>query len=498
MTSSLPTSDDAPDLLARIRAGDTAAEREVFEQYVNRLIALAQSRLSSHLAARLDPEDVVLSAYRSFFMAVREGRFDAENVADLWRLLAEVTLHKLFRQVQHHQAHKRAVGRDQRLSEWALAFMARQPSPEEEAIAADEFQAVLRHLPTQAQQALELRLQGFEHAEIAERLKCSERTIGRWIGEARRLIVKNAGPEFVPSAARSVRPAAVGRSEPSTPSPAEHIDTQYRWSEFVLVEQIGQGATGRVYRATHKPTGETVAIKFLRKSLIDHRPLVTHFVREADIVRQMSHPGIVAIHGVGRAARRGLFLVMEHVAGHDLEFLSRSADVPPRVAASWVAEAARTIQVAHERGIIHCDLKPGNLLRDERGHIRITDFGFAAPDAGVAVSKWMGTPAFMAPEQIEPSWGTISPRTDVWGLGGVLLFLLTRDPPNRGSTRAEVLTQASSKSAVPIPQHVLGGSNAALSTIITRCLVKDPGQRFASALELATALENYLAECRRT
>src|SRR5688572_24658080 len=179
------------DLLRLLQAGDEAAPEAVFERYAERLTRLARSRLAVKLASRVDPEDIVMSAYRSFFLGAREGRFHLDRGGDLWRLLVEVTLHKLFRQAEHHQAQRRSVAREQPIDDPANASQIagnREPTPDEAAAAADELEALLSQLSERGRRALELRLQGYEHEEIAERLGCSERTVRRALSEARRIM----------------------------------------------------------------------------------------------------------------------------------------------------------------------------------------------------------------------------------------------------------------------------------------------------------------------
>ena len=132
------------DLLRLFHSGNEAAATEFFERYAERLTQLARSRLAARLAARLDAEDVVMSAYRSFFVAAREGKFQLQRGGDLWRLLVEITLHKLCRSAHHHQALKRAVERDEPLThESAMnAVIAREPTPDEAAAAAEELEAL--------------------------------------------------------------------------------------------------------------------------------------------------------------------------------------------------------------------------------------------------------------------------------------------------------------------------------------------------------------------
>ena len=180
-----------------------------------------------------------------------------------------------------------------------------------------------------------------------------------------------------------------------------------------------------MYRAVRRSTGERFAVKFLRKAIAREPAVIARFLREAETVAALAHPGIVAIRGLGQTPGRGHFLVMELVAGEDLQQVLARGMPTPEQAAGWIAAAARIVQFAHERGVIHCDLKPSNLLLDDHDQIRITDFGLAVRLATEAPAALLaGTPAFMAPEQVDPCWGAISPRTDVWGLGAVLYALV--------------------------------------------------------------------------
>ena len=195
---------DSADLLALLQSGDEDAARAIFEQYAERLTRLAQSRLSAALAPRFDAEDIVQSAWRSFFVAARAGRFEVERGGDLWRLLVEVTLHKLYRQVARHEAQRRSMRRQEAIASAAIASI--EPTPAEAAAAADELDAILRELPPRGRQALALRLQGYEHAEIARQLGCHERTVRRDLAAARRVMTARGGGDFIPAAARRARP----------------------------------------------------------------------------------------------------------------------------------------------------------------------------------------------------------------------------------------------------------------------------------------------------
>lgn len=173
-------------LLLRCRTGDEDASREVFERYLVRLTALARSRLAPRLARRTDPEDIVLSAYRSFFVGARDGRFALQRSGDLWRLLASITLHKLQRQVKRHSAESRDVRRE------IVAFeefdFSREPTVEEAVTLADELESILKPLDPFLRRVLELRLQGQSLEEIAAITMRSERTVRRCLAELREAI----------------------------------------------------------------------------------------------------------------------------------------------------------------------------------------------------------------------------------------------------------------------------------------------------------------------
>jgi RNA polymerase sigma factor (sigma-70 family) len=176
--------DGAPELLARWQAGDERAADELFRRYADRLIGLARSRLSARLAGRVDAEDVVQSAYRSFFADARAGGYHIERGGDLWRLLVSITLHKLQDQVDRHTAEKRSVDAERRFgTEDSMAgirpaLLSRDPSPL-------ELEQAMRPLQPNERRVLELRLQGYNHEEIAGALDCSERTVIRTLNRVK-------------------------------------------------------------------------------------------------------------------------------------------------------------------------------------------------------------------------------------------------------------------------------------------------------------------------
>lgn len=189
------------DLVARWRNGDQQAATELFHRYATQLIAIASGRLSARLAQRIDPEDVVQSAYRSFFAAAQAGRYDLERGGDLWGLLVSITLHKLHHQVRWNSASKRAVGREQVLGKdnhlLAAALLAQEPSPVEAVALADEVEQLMRGLELVDRRIFELRLQGYNLEEIAAETQRSERTVCRVLDRIK-LQLEQARPEGSP------------------------------------------------------------------------------------------------------------------------------------------------------------------------------------------------------------------------------------------------------------------------------------------------------------
>jgi len=266
------------------------------------------------------------------------------------------------------------------------------------------------------------------------------------------------GQDFIPSAAR--RGKQCSKPIPVRPiAAAVKAQATLKWGDYMLRQQIGAGATGKVYRALDRNQNRDVAIKFLRKSLTTSSTVVERFVREARTVAELNQPGIVAVHGMGQTPGGGLFLVMDLVRGRDLDLVRRAALVEPSQAAAWVADAARIVHAAHERGVIHCDLKPSNLLLDQAGRILVTDFGLAV-------------------------------RSDDWGLGGVLYFLIAGHAPHSGSDLACVLASIVSAAPVSFAAPEFGAMPQGVLAALRQCLAKRPDDRLCSAVQLADHLHS--------
>src|SRR5262249_21151612 len=161
-------------------------------------------------------------------------------------------------------------------------------------------------------------------------------------------------------------------------------------------------------------TGRVVALKFLRQTFLDHPDVVRRFIGEAQTIARLDHPNIVGTQGLGRTSAGAYFIVMDLVTGPNLAALMAQRPILVDEAVGWPIATCEALLHAHERGVVHCDLKPANLLLDERGQIRVTDFGLARSRAGETpfAAEVEGTAPYMAPEQASRAWGPIDHRTD--------------------------------------------------------------------------------------
>lgn len=260
--------------------------------------------------------------------------------------------------------------------------------------------------------------------------------------------------------------------------------------EFLLRRLIGAGRMGKVYEARPSNASHTVAVKFLRKGFLRHPQVVRRFIGEATTIGKLRHPNIVGTQGLGRTPGGSYFIVMDFVAGPNLAQHGARKEIAVDEAIRWVMETCEAVEHAHAMGIVHCDLKPANLLLDESGKIRVTDFGLARSltEDTPWTAEVEGTAPFMAPEQASRSWGPIDPRTDVYGLGAVLFTLLTGRPPMIGRRLPDILAQVVAGTPVVAAIDLRPGLPKPLSDLCRTCLSKPPEQRYQTVKELHSAL----------
>src|SRR5437870_2997500 len=266
------------------------------------------------------------------------------------------------------------------------------------------------------------------------------------------------------------------------------------FGDYELLEEIGRGGQGVVYRAHQKSLNRTVALKVIGLGHWATDAHLKRFRREAEAAASLDHSGIVPIYEVGE--RDGsCYFSMKFVEGGQLDAVAKREPMPIRRAAQLIANVARTVHYAHEHHILHRDIKPGNILLDRKGEPHLTDFGLArlveTESTVTHTMEVLGTPSYMAPEQAKGDNAQLTSATDVYGLGAVLYQLLTDHPPFAGGTTFETIKLVLDTEPRQ-PRLWNRKINRELSTICLKCLEKDPKRRYPSALALAEDLEHWL------
>lgn len=482
------------ELLRSIQAGSPSAADELFAKYVPRLQALVRSRLGASMTRRFDSDDVIQSAMRSFFVRAADGTFSASDSGDLWRLLATITMRKLSRATARHCAAKRDARRTTDVDthgSGGSAFEVREPTPADAAAASEELVWLMRSVDRESRLAIQMRLQGCEFQEIARCLKRSERTVRRWMEEARLLMEErfaalDRGPLHL-----SGFPGQDDEHPDSTCPALELLDPR----GFVLNRLIGAGGVCKVYEATERRIGRKVCIKVLRREFRHRKRYEQRILEEFRLGRALAHPNIVAMHGIGRLPDGGLFLSLDLVEGRSAQEYLQSRTFKPLEAAKIILQVAEAIAHSHRQCIIHCDLTPANVLIDHGEKAWLTDFGFAQrllrEERNDVVRDYIaGTAAYLAPEQFDPRVGPIGIATDVHGLGAILFALLTGRPPYDGRTLEAIERGTSHVVDFGQLQHTPSG----IIEVCRRCLEMLPQNRFRDAQCVVDKLMSIEAE----
>jgi len=267
-----------------------------------------------------------------------------------------------------------------------------------------------------------------------------------------------------------------------------------RFGDYELLEEIGQGGMGVVWKARQVSLNRTVAVKMIRAGPYASREFVHRFRMEASAAAVLQHPNIVAVHEVG--VHQGQhFFSMDYVAGQNLAQLVRDGPVPAERAARYVQKMAEAIQHAHDSGILHRDLKPSNVIIDAHDEPRLTDFGLAKQlhgDSTVTLTgEVIGTPAYMPPEQASGNRGAVNAWSDIYSLGAILYHLLTGRAPFAAASLEETIQQVLQRD--PVSVRLLNPAVPRdLETVCLKCLEKEPSKRYATAQLLADELGRYL------
>jgi len=273
-------------------------------------------------------------------------------------------------------------------------------------------------------------------------------------------------------------------------------DGEWQVGDYQILEEIGHGGIGMVYRARHRCG--IVALKRILHYHADSRETLVRFRREAETAASLVHRNILPIYEVSERDDELPFFSMKFASGGSLLDSAPALRGEPRRAVALMAKVARAVQYAHGQGILHRDLKPGNILLDGRGEPLVSDFGLAKclerTSNLTRTLTTFGAPDYAAPEQVDPAGagsGKLGPAADVYSLGAILFDLLAGRPPFRGEHALKVIQQASEKPA-PKLRTLVPALDRDLETICAKCLEREPSARYRSAGDLAEDLERWL------
>ncbi len=453
----------------------------IFQQYTARLVALARSRMHGGLQSRFDPEDVVMSAWRSFFCGAL-GQHEGGSES-LWPLLATLTLRKLSKSRRRHFAAKRAIQATVELSELqnCAAIAAEDPTVEDLAVAAELKQAMLSEFSCRDQRMIEMSIEGWLQSDIANQLAVSDRTVRRVLHLARMRLQGIADFRAAPIPAPQQRPSMV--IVPSL--------QQISYSDILLKKLIGTGSFGKVFEAEWRPTQTRIAVKFLRKRFWQHASARHQFLQDVELVSRITHLNVIKYQGWGESPHGGPFVVMEFIDGTTLcHWISKNRSLKDKL--EILLAIASALASAHAKGVVHGDLSPSNILVDSIGRAVLTDFGFAQSlalrDPRSVVG---GTLGFASPEQLNAAFGELNAAADMYAWGAVAWFLLVGSPLSKSNEPFAMIFDTIS--ARPHNIEVLSELRAPreLFNCVTVCLNKQSRLRMRAA-EVIVVLDKLL------
>ena len=266
------------------------------------------------------------------------------------------------------------------------------------------------------------------------------------------------------------------------------------FGDYELLEEIARGGMGIVFKARQSSLKRIVAVKMIRTGGLADAAEIARFRTEAQAAAQLQHPHIVAIHEIGEHGGRQYFS-MDFVDGKNLAQIAAGRPVPPQSAAEWLKAIAGAVQFAHQRGVLHRDLKPQNIMVDTEDRPRVTDFGIAKILGGdstlTRTDAVIGSPSYMSPEQARGRNDLVGPASDVYSLGAILYELLTGRPPFRGKSPVDTLSQVVNDEPPP-PRSLNPDAPVDLESICLKCLEKNAARRYPSARELEADLGRFL------
>lgn len=384
-------------LLENYQNGDSRAAFEIYSRYANRLFRLARSRIGAKLATKIDPDDVLQSAFQAFFAKADRDEVFCDGKGDLWRLLAAICINHVKREAEHYAAAKRDLTIEAPLLEYDHQL-------ENASHRLDEWiESILLNESPLTGKVVQGRLAGFSLKEIAKHTNRSERTIRRILHMLKAKLALQSGLNLEPHLARA-------GAQPPT-----NGDRQFNasYENYDLLKMLGAGAFGKVYLARDRRSDSMFAVKALRRDWIGDASAEVLFLNEAKILSAIKHPNVVQFFDAGPLPNGSWFLVLEYLDGLQLGDHLKRFDVGVPKLLSWLSQICAGLFEIHKQGLVHGDLKPSNIIICG-DCVRVIDFGFSKRFDENERRLVGGTTGYMAPER------TSSTAADVFSLGRII------------------------------------------------------------------------------